>query len=452
MPKLTDTQIAGLKARAKRYEVFDEGGRALAVRVGKSGKKSFVFLYHFGGRLRRLTLGTYPKMRLADANIALGRARKQLEEGNDPAAQMLAARGAERSAETIEQLCDDYIERYAKPNKRSAAEDERLLMREVLPHWRGKKAKDIHRRDVTRLLDGIVDRGSPVTANRTLAVIRRMFNFAVDRGVIEQCPCSRMRAPHKEKPRERALQREEIKAFWDAIAAAPIEHNLRQVIRLLLVTGQRKSEIVGLQKREIDGATKIWTLPSIRQKKDKERLIPLSPLALELIGSAKPYDPKYLRKRSATAAGETPKSSPFIFPSSRLKGGPYNGRSIDHVMRDLFVARDRSKQRREKATGKGTERDAKISGPSLKDFAPFTPHDLRRTVATRMRELGISRDDVKLVLGHQDQSVTGRVYDKYEGLAEKRRALDLWAKRLSAIIAGEPDASNIVEMPARGGI
>jgi integrase len=374
-------------------------------------------------------------MGVADAHIAAGKARKMLEVGEDPGKEAVAEREAERIAETIDQLCDDYLTRHARPNKRSAAEDERLLAREVRPHWRGKKVKDIRRRDIVAMLDRIVDRGSPVTANRTLAVVRRMFNFAIERGILEQSPCVKVKAPHKEAARERVLSAVEAQAFWRALDDAGMEGNLKELLRFLLATGARRAEVAGMHEREVDAKAKTWTLPATRSKNGKERLIPLSALALDVLTSAKPYYPK------DREGNPTSESTGWIFPSGRT-GEPYQGRSIDHAVRDLLVPRDRNKRARR---GKAA---APKAPPLLSALPRFTPHDLRRTTATMMRELGVSLADVGLVLGHAGHTVTSRHYDKYEGLPEKKRALDLWGKRLTEIIAGkiELETTNVVEL------
>ncbi len=440
MTRLTNSRIASLKPKAYRYEVWDDDGRGFGVRVGQGGTKSFVLVYHFDGAPRRLTLGAYPKTTLADARIAAGRAHKMLELGQDPGTAAVAERKAEREAETMDQLCDDYVERYAKPRKRSFDQDKRFLDREVRPRWRGKQVKELRRKDIVTLLDRIVDRGSPVTANKVLAVVRRMLNFAVERGVIELSPCFGVKAPHKETPRARALSAAEIETFWRALDASGMETNLRQILRFLLATGARRAEVGGLHKREIDTKARTWTLPAARSKNGKERIIPLSPLALAVLAEAKPYEPRNPEDDAAPAAeaaGQQDEAG-WIFPSGRT-GKPYQGRSIDHACHDLFMPRDRNRSRRRKVA-------ANRKPPLLAGMPRFTPHDLRRTCATGMRELGIPLADVGLVLGHIDRSVTGRVYDQHTGLGEKRRALNLWSKRLSDIIAGKIEADNVIEL------
>ena len=171
--RLTVRGIAALKAKAKRYEVWEDGRTGLGVRVSTVGRKSWVFMYRFNGKPRRMTLGTYPAVGVADARVKHARAKADLEKGIDPGGMEVERRRAERSAETVADLVEEYLEKWAKPRKRSAAEDERTLRKEVVPLWGNRKAKDITRRDVITLLDGIVERGSPIQANRTLAMIRK---------------------------------------------------------------------------------------------------------------------------------------------------------------------------------------------------------------------------------------------------------------------------------------
>jgi hypothetical protein len=143
------------------------------VRVTPRGAKSFVWLYHFDGRPRRLTFGAYPRLSLADAGVKLAEAKNLLAKGIDPGSRAVAERDAERRAETVEELVASYLDRYARVRKRSASEDERILRKDVLSRWARRKAKDVTRRDIVRLLNDIVDRGAPIQANRTLTILRR---------------------------------------------------------------------------------------------------------------------------------------------------------------------------------------------------------------------------------------------------------------------------------------
>ena len=418
MPRLTDRSIETLRPKAARYEVWDDARKGFGIRVSPRGAKSFVWVYHFDGRPRRLTFGTYPRLSLADAGVKLAQAKNLLAKGIDPGSRAVAERDAERHAETIEELVASYLDRYARLRKRSAFEDERILRKDVLPRWAKRKAKDITRRDIVRLLNEIVDRGAPIQANRTLTILRRMFKFAVGQAILEISPCDQVEAPSSENERDRALGEEEIRLLWQVLDTASMEQNARRILRLMLVTGQRKAEVMGLHAQEVDYEKRLWTLPANRAKNGREHLIPLSNLALQILDEAPANDAGYL------------------FPSG-LTGLPYRGQSIDHATRYLFAPRPAR-------AGRRAPRQP-ASPPLAGLMERFTPHDLRRTVATRMRELGISRGDVKMVLNHVETDVTAR-YDRYDGLAEKRRALDLWARRLEQIIAGERPVDNVVEL------
>jgi integrase len=417
MAKLTDRSVEALRPRAARYEVWDDARKGFGVRITPRGVKSFVWVYHFGGKPRRLTFGTYPRLTLADAGVKLAEAKQLLDTDVDPGSRVVAERAADRGAETVEELVAAYLDRYARPRKRSAAEDERILRKDVLSRWSNLKAKDITRRDIVKLLNEIVDRGAPIQANRTLTILRRMFRFAVGQAILDVSPCDQVEAPSSENERIRALSENEIRLLWQVLDTASMEPNARRILRLMLVTGQRKGEVMGINAREIDYDKGLWVLPGNRAKNGREHLIPLSGAALRVLADAPANEKGHL------------------FPS-KLTGEPYRGQSIDHATRYLFDPRPVSKAKKRSPK--------KTQAPPLAGLMErFTPHDLRRTVATRMRELGISRGDVKMVLNHVETDVTAR-YDRYDGLTEKRRALDLWGKRLDQIIGG-PLARNVVE-------
>src|SRR6516164_5332325 len=241
--KFTDKFIAAQRPRAERYEKWEGGG--FGVRVSPRGK-AWVWVYRHQDRPRRMTLGSYPAMGLADARIKLAEARKLLERGIDPGDVAVHQRKAERIAETVSELAEAYLEKWARPRKRSADEDERQLRKDVIPAWGRRKAKDITRRDVIALLDNIVDRGSPIAANRTLAVIRRMFGWALSRDIISASPCVAVKAPAKERRRDRVLSAEEIATFWRALDHPEFGMSpaIRLALKLQLATAQRKGEVI----------------------------------------------------------------------------------------------------------------------------------------------------------------------------------------------------------------
>ena len=401
--KFTDKKIKNLKPGAQRYEEWE--GNGFGVRVTPKGAKSFVYLYRFEGKPRRLTLGTYPKMSLADAHKAHSDAVKKLEQGIDPGAETVAERQEERKAPTVATLAEEYLEKWAKPRKRSWREDARILEKDVLSEWGRRRAREITRRDVIRLLDGIVDRGAGIMANRTLAVIRKMFNFAVSRDIVTVTPCLAVRAPAAEQHRDRVLTTDEVRALWLGLDGAQmIAEGTKLALKLQLVTAQRKAEIVGAAWEEIDLTDRWWTIPPEKAKNKMAHRVPLTPLALELLQAA-----KFLSG-----------SSPWVFPSPR--GNRHiTPEAVDHALRR----------------------------PGLEGLGfTFVPHDLRRTAASHMTGMGISRLVVSKILNHVERGVTA-VYDRHSYDQEKRQALEAWGSRLQAIIQERNgEESNII--PIRG--
>jgi integrase len=296
------------------------------------------------------------------------------------------------------------MKRHASRN-RSAQHIERYFKTELVPVLGSKPAAKVTRADLVDLFDAIVDRGSPVTANRVFANTRALFNWAVGRGAVEQNPLSGMQMPAEEKSRDRVLNSEEIAWLWEA--TKEIGSPFGPLYRLLLLTGQRLREVAHMSTTEIDG--NVWTIPGARAKNGEPHAVPLSPLALETI--------KDVRMTCDTGIflfttnGETPVSG-FAKAKSRL----------DKAMKRLAS---------EKAATPVT-------------IEPFVIHDLRRTVASGMAELGVAPHVCEAVLNHRSGTVSGvaRVYNRHDYAVEKRGALEAWANCVAAIIENnsDPDA------------
>ena len=414
--RLTDKGIAALKPEAERYEKWEDGRTGLGVRVSPKGRKSWIYMYRFDGKARRLTLGTYPALTLANARVKHAQAKETLEQGNDPGALHVEKRRTERQAETVNDLAEEYLEKWARPRKRSAAEDERILNKDVLPAWGKRKARDIRRRDVILLLDGIVERGAPIAANRTLGIIRRMFNFAVARDLLDATPVAMVKAPAKENQRDRVLSADEIRLLWNGLDDAAMSPAIKLVLKLQLVTAQRKGEIIGAALAEFDIEEHAWIIPAARAKNGIAHKVPLSPMALGLIEEAKSL---------ANGSG-------WLFPSPR-GDTPIAPRAVNHALWRACMP----PEKRPKA--------ARYSKTPAIGLTGIVPHDLRRTVASGMTALGINRLVVSKILNHVENSVTA-IYDRHTYDAEKRFALEVWAAHLEQILSGKPKADNVVTL------
>ena len=427
--RLTDRSVKALKPKAERYEVWEDGRTGLGVRVSPAGRKSWVYMYRFQGRPRRMTLNTYPALSLANARVKHAQAKETLERGEDPGALHVEKRRAERQAETVAELAEEYLEKWARPRKRSAAEDERMLRKDVLPLWGKRKAKDIRRRDVILLLDGIVERGAPIAANRVLSVVRRMFNFAVARDILDATPVAMVRAPSKENQRDRVLSADEIRTLWNGLADAPISSAIKLALKLQLVTAQRKGEVIDARLSEFDlDEERTWIIPSERSKNGISHKVPLSPLALSLIREAQALAKEQPSPNTPTGGPE------WLFPSPQ-SNGPVKPDTVNQALYHACMPpEDRPKAVR------------LVKKPAI-GVSNVVPHDLRRTAASGMTALGINRLVVSKILNHVESSITA-IYDRYSYDPEMRHALDAWAAHLEEILSGKVRADNVVKLAA----
>lgn len=402
--KFTDVGVRNMKTD-KRLEDRLEGD-GFGVRVYATGAKVFYYAYSFGGKRRFLTLGKYPTVSLADARKRHTAAKRKIDKGIDPLLEQDVARIERTRTPFVADFVQEYIDRYAKVQNRGWVEIERALKAEIVPRWGKRKITDIKRRDLVVILDEIADRGAPVMANRVLAYTRKMFSYAVQRDVLEANPFMGMNRPSKETSRERALSATEIKTLWTNLESAKMSDSIRRALKLILVTAQRPGEVIGIHRNEIDGSW--WTIPAERAKNGQSHRVYLTPLALELMGDKEGH----------------------VFESPAHPGKSYEVRTLTHSIKDNLPHVPESKV--EDRLG----------------IAHFTPHDLRRTAATHMAEMGVSGDIIDRVQNHvtrQKQGV-GHVYNRYSYDREKQQALESWERRLLGIVT---DAAPAKVVPLR---
>lgn len=416
--RFTDSQLKGLKPQNKRKILYEDGGKGFGIRVEPSGRKSFFLEYRFGkGKERRnrvLTIGQFPIISLTKARSIASHSLDQIEQGDDPATQKIIKKTADRNALTVNDLVEEYLDKWAKVKKkeRSWKEDERLLRKDIIPVMGRKKAKDIRRRDIALLLDEIVDRGAAITANRVLAVTRKMFNFAVGRDIIDASPCVQIPAPSKENRRERNLSEDEVSIFWNKLDDCKMSKEIKLALKLLLITAQRKSEVIEAEWNEFNFKDKWWTIPKTKTKNKKSHRVPLPPIGVEVLNEMKKITGEY-KFVFASPIGMTKRN-----PNRRVGMSPILGASVDHALRDNLID------------------DPDSGRKNIFHLDHFTPHDLRRTATSMMSKSGIPRLTLKKILNHSDGEVTA-VYDQYEYDKEKKKALEKWGRKLQSIISGE---------------
>jgi integrase len=400
--KLTAKAVEKLRHEGPVHfrDVKDDGAPGLYLRILESGARRWVMRYKLGGKTRLGTFGDARKIGLADARRKAFAWHAILREGRDPAAEERREAAAQRRLPTVKAFAAEYIERHAKPNKRSWQEDERLLRCDVLENIGDLRIDTVERRDIVLLLDKIRDRGADVVANRVLAVTRRMFAFAVERGVIKASPFVGVRAS-RETPRARTLNDDELPRLWDATAPGSpnIEPPTRMALRLLLLTGARAMEVCGAAWDEIHTEAAEWIIPAQRTKNAREHRIPLSKSAMEIVQEA-----------AALRKGD------WLLSAVRGEG---------HV-----------------TTWGILQAAQRILGPDV------TVHDIRRSVATGLQRLGIRLEVTEAVLNHVSGTRAGVVgiYQRHDWSAEKRAALDAWARHIHAVAAGEPARDNVTAL------
>ena len=376
---LSDKAVQSLKPQAKRYEVRDCHCPGFGIRVSPEGRKTFFECYRYGSKQRRLKLGVYPRTTLAKARDKALDALRQVDEGIDPA-------GRRRQPGLIvEAVVADFIRQYAKPRNRNWRETERTLIRELVALFGQRDIRTVVRSHILEIVDAAIERGSHYQANRILATLRKLFNWCMERGIVESNPLHGLKAPTREQSRDRVLQGEEIIKLVRACRADP--YPFGPFVLTLLATAQRRGEVAEMRWSEIDFVSATWEIPAERSKNGKPHTVPLSPFALSIL---------LIVPRFA--------SSDYVFTTTRKS--PVSGFS------------------------KMLKRLSEASGTSN-----WRLHDLRRTAASGMAKAGVDPHVVEKVLNHVSGTISGvaAVYNRYGYDAEKRDALNRWGRFLEGL-------------------
>jgi integrase len=388
--KLTKTTVAALTLPRRKSEllVFDADLPGFGVRLREGGSKTWIFQYKLGSKHRRITLGRVSALEPAAAREQASKLHAQTRLGQDPAGERAESRA--RADETFG-ACVRLFLAWQRGRVKSFRDVERHLVRNLTALHNLPLAK-IDQRTIAAQLARISARGSPVQANRTRASLSKFFSWACGEGLAENNPaalCNR----NPEKSRDRVLSHNELKQIW---AALP-DSDYGAIIKLLILTGQRASEISDLQWSEIDRERGLISLPPSRTKNRRRHTVPMSDMVRAIL-EARPRNGRE-----------------FVFGASQKRG---------------FTGWSRAKN----------ALDEVVKIPS------WRVHDIRRSTATGMSEIGIPPWIVEAVLNHVSGSKAGPagVYNKstYEG--EKAAALTRWAAHVAAIVEGRE--SNVTPM------
>ncbi|MGA7737690.1 MAG: site-specific integrase, partial [Pseudolabrys sp.] len=360
----------------------------------------FRFRHPHTRKTLRSIVGSYPATGLEAARKRAREMATLVDAGQNPNEVKRAERD-HAPKRTFQALADRYLREYAERRKRPASiEGDRLnLDVHILPKWAKRDYRTIRRADIIELIESIIGAGKHATANRVHTLISGIFTFAIDAELLDANPAARLKKRGVEEPRRRILDDAEIVAFWEGIVLAPVSRPVGLALRLALLTAARANEVAGARTAEfqLDGPEPQWLIPAARVKNKRDHLLPLSPIAVETIKAAIDEDE-------------------FLFPS-RLNNRP--GPMDRHTL--------------SKAMARFAE---ELKEPNTWRKDPPTPHDLRRTVATRLARMGIAKEVRERVLNHAGarHDPEAKHYNLYEFLPEKREALDRWAAEVSALI------------------
>jgi integrase len=390
MAKLTAKTVENMRPGAARREVPDGLLRGLYLIVQPSGAKSWAVRYRHTGRTRKHTIGSWPAIDLSAARHLAGKVLTKVADGIDPAIEKAASR-----ADSIEATVGLFLSRHVRQHNRprTIAEVERILKRTTAA-WRAKPIGSITRRDVVAHLDHVADTSGPVAANRTKAVVGKLFSWALTRDIIPANPAAGLPLPAPEKMRDRVLDGQEIAAIWRAAEKAGYPYGC--FVQLLILTAARRTEVAALEWSEIDWEGRLWQLPRERSKNHLANDIPLGEPAVAILRACPHIGDRYVFTVGGTA--------------------PIQG--FSQIKRELDAA-------------------AEVTG--------WTFHDVRRSAATIMADkLNVAPHVVSATLGHVNGDRIARVYNKAKYMPEKRSALERWADYVLTLVEGRE--SNIIAL------
>lgn len=447
--QLNDKMIKALEKPTTKKWVRDGGGLALCLTPATKGAWRhwyYIYVSPETGKKCYKPLGAYPELGLAAARDVVvllagqvanlvdpkAKERREMEARIDSDFEKRQQKETEEKNIAIKTLVIEYLSKHAEQKKTSWKEDERILNKDVVPVWGDKKAKDITRRDVMNLLEGMQGRGDGIITN-TFKIIRRMFRFAVKQEIIATTPCYAFEKG-EELPRpvakERNLTESEVHDFMTGIDGCAISREIRSILKLILMTGQRPGEVASMHSSEINGRWWEFTPKAtiITKQIPRKQRIYLTDMAIQLIGDSKGKN--------------------FIFPSAVTKTDDAGNLIPTHITERAVayaLRRNLSKHKvKHKVKDKGkvktvskTKRKKPFIVAEYKKLGidKFTPHDLRRTCATMLSEIGFLDEIVDAVLAHLKKGEI-RTYNKNKYDKEKQQAMETWGHKLILISTG----------------
>ncbi len=406
--RFTQATIASLTIPPGKTEliIFDEELPRFGIRLRSGGKRTWIVQYRIGRKHRRLSLGPVEAMKLATARDEARRALAKVGLAMDPQAEKERARS--EASVSLGGVADSYLAAAKdRLRPRSYIELERHLRQAWAP-LRGQPINGIDRATVASHLSSMTTARGPVAANAARTALSALYSWAMREGIAEANPVALTNRPAVPRARDRVLRDDELRSIWRACR----DDDYGRIIRLLILTGQRRDEVASMAWSEIDLEQVLWSLPGSRTKNHRPHDVPFSDLALEILASV------------PRRAGRD-----LLFGESE-RG--FSGWSKAKLALDKRIAADRE-------------------GSGLPALAPWRLHDLRRTFATRGGDLGLFPHVIEAVLNHVSGSRAGvaGIYNRSLYAPEKRDGMVRWSEHLRAVVTDRP--SRVIQMRREAG-
>ena len=388
MPKtrLTKSAIDALPTPEKEIVYWDQTLPGFGLKITPKGRKVFIVLYRAAGggsRLRKYTIGPHGRITLHNARIEAQKIIASRLEGRDPAMEKLDAR-RRLTVDAVPEVVGLYGKQHLS-QRRSGREVMQILQRDLVDRVGSRSVHSISKRDIIDLVNAVIDRGSPVAANKSLKLVKSFFNWCVGRAIVERSPCEGIRAPTVERARDRVLTDRELAGIIRA--ACQLGGPYGAIVEVLALTGQRRDEVARMSWDEVDLERRVWALPAVRTKNDKPHIVQLSDPAVAVIGAQ-------------------PRSVLFVFSRNGI-------------------------------TPMGDFSSQKCRLDDLCGVSHWRLHDLRRTMVSGMARLGVAPHVADKILNHVAGTISGvaAVYQRHEFMDERRHALERWGAYVESLLA-----------------
>jgi integrase len=384
---LSDNRIKALRPRPVRYLVTD--GSGLAVEVLPSGKLSWIYRFRTDGKPGKVAIGRYPVMSLKQARQKRDELSQVVAQGRSPAREKQLAKTASTENTTVHDFGERYFKEIVERDCKNARPNRRYLDREIYPTLGEKAIREVTVADVELLVFRKRDGGQPSSAGQIRNLLKRMFDYALTRGVVTANPATSilMRYITQARPRTRALSPQEIRIYLHTLYGSNIRRQFKLALHLILLTLVRKGEMGFAKWEHVDFDAGEWHIPSENSKTGKPHIVYMSLQATALFRGLK----------------ELSSGSPWVLPGRSSIQKPFAANALNKALENIHF-----------------------------EIPPFTIHDMRRTGSTLLHEKGFSSDVIEKALNHTIGGVRG-VYNRAEYAEQRKKMLQFWGDYVEGI-------------------